>query len=650
MDVEKKNTNAVVLIVFVVFVIIVFAQYLFYNHLILVPPATKLADALSNPVLKLHDLDIPVRIVFIFLMVFYATLIPSLKLNKKESKEAIRNYQIIALFTNIVFVIGYIGVPFYDLIIFPVIILANLFISFKALAFLRKKFDQDIIFGVNRFDQGDCVFRLNLSDAEANKTGCKELVIPYANTGIITEGSPKAGKSASIIQPIIYQAGMKGMAGLIYDLNGNPSKPNQPILTKTAYLSVLRGKEKAQKEGWEYKTRFAFLNYSNPEKTVRVNTLSPRYIKNKLHIINNATSILKNLEPSWREKMDFWGQNAIALLTATIHMLHKNYPQYCTLPHAISFLLSDYNLSIPWLASDPEIRTDFMPVYSAYVSNAEAQLAGAIASVQAPLLKLRTPEIYWVHSADEFDLDITNPDNPAILCIGSDFDLKEALAAPISSVVLTCQNLMNQPGKTDSIFCFDEIPTIMLYGVDDFIANCRKNHVCCVFGLQTHEQFMRNYGDKSANIIRDNVSNQFFGYTSSEKTARYVSDMIGNVRKTELSYSQNPDSMSVSESQKNDKLIQQRDVQGQPVGHFIGKVADGKPPYFNLQFDYYKLSSEEIQIPDFAINIKDTTGDHETDKQVLRRMMMINYDGINKDVDNILWNYKEKKDSSETKK
>jgi len=642
MSEEKKRTNSVLLIVFVFFIIFVFLQYLFYNHILPDHPTTKLTFLLFKPFHPFLALDMPIRIVFVILMVFYATLIPSLKINKNETKETIRSYQVIAIFTNITFIIGYIGVAFYDLFIFPAVIIANLFISFKALSFLRKKFDHDVIFGVNSFDKGDCVFRLQLSEKEAKKTGCKELVIPYANTGIITEGSPKAGKSASIIQPIIYQAGLMGMAGLIYDLNGNPSKPNQPILSKTAYLSVIHGKEKAIREGREYKTRFAFLNYSNPEKTVRVNTLSPRYIKNKLHIINNATSILKNLEPSWREKMDFWGQNAVALLTATIHMLHKNYPQYCTLPHAISFLLSDYNLSLPWLASDPEIRTDFMPVYSAFVSRAEGQLAGAIASVQAPLLKLRTPEIYWVHSADEFDLDITKPDHPSILCIGSDFDLKEALAAPISSIVLTCQGLMNQPGKADSIFCFDEIPTIMLYGVDDFIANCRKNHVCCIFGLQTHEQFMRNYGEKSANIIRDNVSNQFFGYTSSEKTARYVSDMIGNVRKKEVSYSENTDTMSVSESQKNDKLIQQRDVQGQPVGHFIGKVADGKPPYFNLQFDYYKLTKDEIQIPDFAIDVRNSTESKDIDKDLIKQMMLANYKSINEEVNNILWEYREK--------
>ena len=38
----------------------------------------------------------------------------------------------------------------------------------------------------------------------------------------------------------------------------------------------------------------------------------------------------------------------------------------------------------------------------------------------------------------------------------------------------------------------------------------------------------------------------------------------------------------MTESLQKEKVVKAREVAGQSVGHFIGKVAGGKPPYFNI--------------------------------------------------------------------
>ena len=43
---------------------------------------------------------------------------------------------------------------------------------------------------------------------------------------------------------------------------------------------------------------------------------------------------------------------------------------------------------------------------------------GQIASATIPLSRMISPQLYWVMSDSEFTLDINNPEEPKILCVG----------------------------------------------------------------------------------------------------------------------------------------------------------------------------------------------------------------------------------------
>ena len=64
-------------------------------------------------------------------------------------------------------------------------------------------------------------------------------------------------------------------------------------------------------------------------------------------------------------------------------------------------------------------RTTFSPFLDAWLAGAADQLMGQIASAKIPLSRMISPALYWVMSADEFSLDINNPEAPKILCIGN---------------------------------------------------------------------------------------------------------------------------------------------------------------------------------------------------------------------------------------
>ena len=51
----------------------------------------------------------------------------------------------------------------------------------------------------------------------------------------------------------------------------------------------------------------------------------------------------------------------------------------------------------------------------AWESSAVEQLQGQIASAKIPLSRMISPALYWVMTADDFTLDINNPEEPKVL-------------------------------------------------------------------------------------------------------------------------------------------------------------------------------------------------------------------------------------------
>jgi len=86
--------------------------------------------------------------------------------------------------------------------------------------------------------------------------------------------------------------------------------------------------------------------------------------------------------------------------------------------------------------------------------------------------------------------------------------------------------------------------------------------------------------------------------------------------------------------------VKSRDIAGQKAGHFIGKIVNGKPPFFNLQFK--ECSFYEDEIPLFS-SVYDT-GDKDTDRMLMNGLVEDNYQRILDEVAQILAEFKPKKE------
>jgi len=68
----------------------------------------------------------------------------------------------------------------------------------------------------------------------------------------------------------------------------------------------------------------------------------------------------------------------------------------------------------------------------AWEGGARDQLQGQIASAKIPLSCIKSPQSYWVMTGDDFSLDINNPNDPKILCVGNNLDRQNVYSVALA--------------------------------------------------------------------------------------------------------------------------------------------------------------------------------------------------------------------------
>ena len=121
----------------------------------------------------------------------------------------------------------------------------------------------------------------------------------------------------------------------------------------------------------------------------------------------------------------------------------------------------------PILTSYPELENYLSPFMDAWLGGAQDQLQGQIASAKIPLSRMISPQLYWVMSGDDFTLDINNPDDPKILCVGNNPDRQNIYGAALGLYNSRIVKLINKKGQLKSGVIIDELPTIYFKGLDN---------------------------------------------------------------------------------------------------------------------------------------------------------------------------------------
>jgi Type IV secretory pathway, VirD4 components len=626
MDQNKKGLQDGLMIVIILLVFVIAMDWLFFTGIL--NSGEGLLLGVKQIFYKMQSRMTLVRFLYALLLFLMCWLNPSFRLGRTIKEDQKIYYQLGALFLSLVLIAGYSRVFVYNLVFLPIIFLMHILIMARAVSTLKKRVVDDAFFKTVSSKDSEFCYEF--------PTDLGLLKVHLPNYHIFVDGGPGSGKSETVIKPVIDQSARKQYSMVIYDFKGDPRQKGLPDLCNTAYCSVRKYKKLY---GDDYKLKFAFINFVDLSRTVRVNLLSDRYIESFMDIKDLGINMFKNLSKFAKEKMDFWAEYGASYIYGVMYMHWKNNKElgFNTIPHVISTCLSDINLVFEWLITDPEIDKLMQPLITAYNEKAGGQLSGGTSTGQLPFASLYEKNIYWVLSSDDFDLDISREDNLHILGVANSNRVKEAITPVVSCILSVIMNKMNVAGNPPSVFCIDELPTVNINGLDQFMATVRSNNVCALLSVQDFKQLERDYGKDSASIIRAGAGNLFQGMTSSHETTKQISDLLGDIEKVKISYTENMDSMSSTESKQKEKVMQTRDIAGQAPGHFTGKIAGGTPPFFSTQFK--RVKTEKIQIPEFSKFYN--TGDPEQDKKIMDNIVQANFVKINNDIAQMLEPFKE---------
>ena len=457
--------------------------------------------------------------------------------------------------------------------------------------------------------------------------GWINVVNPFRATIVL--GTPGSGKSFAVVNNYIKQQIEKGYSMYIYDFKFSD-------LSTIAYNHMMN-----HQNGYKVKPQFYVINFDDPRRSHRCNPIHPDFMSDISDAYESAYTIMLNLNKTWVQKQgDFFVESPIILFAAIIWYLriYKN-GKYCTFPHAIELLNRRYEDVFPILTSYPELENYLSPFMDAWQGGAMEQLAGQIASAKIPLSRMISPQLYWVMSASEFTLDINNPEEPKILCVGNNPDRQNIYGAALGLYNSRIVKLINKKGQLKSSVIIDELPTIYFKGLDNLIATARSNKVAVCLGFQDFSQLVRDYGDKEAKVVINTVGNIFSGQVVGE-TAKTLSERFGKVLQKRQSISINRQDVSTSINTQMDSLIPPSKISGLTQGMFVGSVSDNfterieqKIFHAEIVVDTDKVKREESHYQPIPIinDFKDADGN-----DCMKQAIQDNYNRIKEDVKQIV--------------
>src|SRR6185503_12863289 len=390
---------------------------------------------------------------------------------------------------------------------------------------LKEKLNKDIFNSENEtFPQEERKleneYSINLPAKYNLKGKTRDSWINFINPfrGLLVAGTPGAGKSYFVIRHIIDQHIKKGFSMFLYDFKYDD-------LSKIAYNKLLQYKG-------NYKTKPAFyvINFDDLNHTHRCNPLDPGSMNDITDATEASRTIMLGLNREWIKKQgDFFVESPINFLTAIIWYLRKYEDgKYCTLPHVIELMQADYDRLFSVLLKQPEITALINPFISAYNNNAKAQLEGQVASAKIGLARLASPQLYYVLSGNDFSLDVNNPNEPKIICVGNNPQKLQIYGAVLSLYISRMIKLVNRKGQLKSSLIFDEFPTIFFNNMDSLIATARSNKVATTLAVQDFSQLKKDYGAEQADVITGIVGNVISGQVSGD-TAKTLADNFGKI-------------------------------------------------------------------------------------------------------------------------
>lgn len=446
------------------------------------------------------------------------------------------------------------------------------------------------------------------------RKGWLNIVNPFRGTWVV--GTPGSGKTFSIIEPFIRQHSAKGFSMVVYDYKF------PTLATKLYYHYKLNQKQGKLPQG----CKFNIVNFVDVEYSKRVNPIQLKYINSLAAASETAETLLESLQKGKKEggggSDQFFQTSAVNFLAACIYFFcnwekepydkdgnmltaEKNQdPQtkrmiptgrvfdangndvepaywlgrYSDMPHILSFLNESYQTIFEVLETDNEVAPLLGPFQTAMKNKAFEQLEGMIGTLRVYTSRLATKESYWVFhkDGDDFDLKVSDPNNPSYLVIANDPEMESIIGALNALILNRLITRVNSGlGKNVPVsIIVDELPTLYFHKIDRLIGTARSNKVSVALGFQELPQLEADYGKVGMQKIITTVGNVVSGSARSKETLEWLSsDIFGKVVQLKKGVTIDRDKTSINLNENMDSLVPASKISDMPTGWICGQTA-----------------------------------------------------------------------------
>jgi YWFCY protein/Type IV secretory system Conjugative DNA transfer len=435
--------------------------------------------------------------------------------------------------------------------------------------------------------------------------------------GCLLAGNPGSMKTVGFVEPFIKQEIAHGFSMLIYDFKFDD-------LSKIAYNYFLKYRDR-----YPEKASFHTINFDDLRRTSRCNPLHPSILRRMPDAAEAARSILLGLNPDWMSKAgDFWVESSVNLVTALIWWLRKYQDgKYCSWAHVIELAATPHKELFAILRAQTDIQTLINPFIDAFLHNNFDQLDGQTASAKIGLARLALPSLYYVLTGNDFSLELNDPDQPTILCLGNSPQNSTVYGALFSVYINTINRIANKKGRLPLGIILDECTSVVATSLDKTLASGRSNLMAFLIVIQDISQLKLAYGKPYADVLFNVCGNYFCGQATGD-TAREFSERFGKSMQDRESINIGGTDTSITQSAHLENLIPVSRITSLSSGEFVGMVADNpdqpipqKAFCARLQVDLPALQKE-----------KDSYVDLPVIREVTEETLQQNYRQIKKDI------------------
>jgi len=348
-----------------------------------------------------------------------------------------------------------------------------------------------------------------------------------------------------------------------------------------------------------------------PSKSVRINILAPKYIESTLDVVQFCSVLGSTLIRESGEKGNFFTQGAEGLLAGIILRFKEDYPDYCTFPHIVAFILAvDFNLSnidtkgklendafgllVTFLKSNDKA---YMQA-STFINGKDAknQTAGLISSLANGLRKIVDEDIFWVLSKDEYDLRLNKSDGNVFVYVNKskNYEAMQSIIACITTTIFNQMMTRSEDNKVNkSVIVLDEAFTIKLDSMATITATMASFGVSTIYSCQDVVQGYKVYGKDGFKSIINNLSTQFFGKANDPESAKFYEGYFPMVDKKIKSTTRGEGKSSTTTSIREQHRHRSQEFFELSQGKF-GFVTFGKANIY--QFKMPKIESKKIPV------------------------------------------------------